>query len=57
VIALLAGGFAWWRTRREQNDEHEQDDDHDQPQGPRWREWPEGLEPPSWEPRSAPSAG
>ena len=57
VIALLAGGFAWWRTRREQNDEHEQDDDHDLPQGPRWREWPEGLEPPSWEPRSAPSAG
>ena len=57
VIALLAGGFAWWRTRREQNDEHEQDDDHDLPQGPRWREWPEGLEPPSWEPRSVPSAG
>lgn len=53
LIALIAGGFAWLRARREQDDEQ----DDDLPPGPRWRDWPEGLEPPAWEPRSATSTG
>lgn len=53
LIALLAGGLVWLRTRRAQDD----DADDDLPQGPRWQEWPEGLEPPTWDRRSVTSAG